>query len=170
MKKLTFLFITLLLTTMSWAVQTNAEDDDGTSLPSDSCLVVWHKDGSKVSFNLNETPKITYSGDKVIIQSSTAVEYDFRAIRKMTYSMNDALTGIRTLSVDGDKPFIKQGQTLTFMPADKDMNVRIVTLSGMVLNNFVVRRGQPVSLSLVSSSAKVYLIQVNGVTYKISSR
>lgn len=132
-------------------------------------LVVWHKDGSKVLFSLVETPKITYEGEKVVIESSSSVEYEFQSIRKMTYS-SESVEGIGDLIVKTEKPFINNGETITFLPAEEDMHVRIVLMNGMVVKDFVVRQHEISSISLYSLPEKLYMINVNGVTYKIKTR
>ena len=50
-------------------------------------LVVWQKDGSKVTFLLDEKPRVIHDGDKVLVKSSSTVEYDYQAIKKMTYHL-----------------------------------------------------------------------------------
>ena len=132
-------------------------------------LVVWHKDGSKVLFSLTETPTITYESEKVIIKSSSSVEYEFQSIKKMTYS-SEYLEGIGETIVKKEKPFTSSGETITFLPAEEDMHVRIVLMNGMVVKEFVVRKHETSFMSLNSLPEKLYMINVNGVTYKIKIR
>lgn len=134
-------------------------------------LVVWHKDGSKVLFSLDERPKITYTEEKVIVETSTSsmIEYDFQAIRKMTYSLEE-VDGIREVKVRQEMPFTSSGGVITFLPAEEDLRVRIAKTNGMVLKDFVVRRGEASSIPLHPSQDKIYLVNVNGVTYKITMR
>lgn len=133
---------------------------------SSSSLVVWHKDGSKVIFNLSETPKITYTEEKVIIKASSKVEYDFQSIKKMTYE-SESVDGITNLVINQETPFKSNGETITFLPSEKDLKVKIVALNGVVIKEMVVKKGEPSSFYLDSCSAKIYMIVVNGVTYKI---
>ncbi|MBR5687709.1 MAG: hypothetical protein IKX36_07105 [Prevotella sp.] len=132
-------------------------------------LVVWHKDGSKVMFLLDEVPHIIHEGERVIVKSSSTVEYDYQAIKKMTYSLEE-MTGIRDLTVNKEVPFSRSGGTITFVPAEKDLHVQIFLTNGMVVKDFVVRQGDSSTISLSSSLEKIYLINVNGVTYKIKIR
>lgn len=129
-------------------------------------LVVWQKDGSKVVFNLADAPKITYEEEKVIIQSSSIVEYDFQSIQKMTYDSNNVVK-IENLDRKKEKPFTSNGETITFLSSENDLRVQVVSLNGTIIHNFSVKRGSSSSISLRSFSTNVYMIIVNGVTYKI---
>ena len=129
-------------------------------------LVVWHKDGSKVLFKLSEKPKVTYGDSLVTIQAATMVEYAFQ---KMTFE-SEEVVGIKEMKPDPERPFSSDGETVTFLPADKDLRVTIVQLNGIVVKDIAVRRGQQSSLSLRSLPAGVYLLNVNGITYKIKTR
>lgn len=129
-------------------------------------LVVWQKDGSKVLFSLDSTPTIKHDGEKVIIQSKSTVEYDFQAIKKMTYSLEE-VDGINDLIVREEIPFTNSGGVITFLPSEKDLHVKIVLINGMVVKDFIVRKGEASSIPLEYSPGNLYLIHVNGVTYKI---
>ncbi len=177
MKKLNLFSIgVMLLASMSLArangiaaLQTPENQPDPQPVGNTWNLVVWHKDGSKVQFALEDTPKITYEGEKVVVSSSSTVEYDFQAIKKMTY-MQEEPNRIGDLAINPERPFTSQGGVITFVPADKDLHVRVATLSGIVVRDFIVPKNEPSSISLTSTPAKVYLISVNGVTYKIAMR
>lgn len=140
------------------AVNIILSGEDGSS----SYLVVWHKDGSQVRFNLSDEPKITYEGENVVVKGSSIIEYEFQAIKKMTYK----LTGY--YSSMAPKPFINDGETVTFLPKDKDMKVVVSLITGMEVQEFVVRKSEISSFSLNSYPASMYQINVNGVTYKIN--
>ena len=128
------------------------------------CLEVWHKDGSKIMFSLDEYPKVTYLGDMVTIEAATTVEYEFQAIRKMTFNQS-----AKTISTTVT-PFTRNGETVTFLPADADLSVRVTLPNGRVAREFVVRKGERATLPLDAHAADVYRINVNGVTYKIKTR
>ena len=85
-------------------------------------LVVWHKDRTIVTFHLAEKPKITYSGEKAIIQASTVIEYDFQEIKKMSFEKEIPIpTGISEKSIQRERPFKFGGETITFTCGDKDL-------------------------------------------------
>ena len=128
------------------------------------CLEVWHKDGSKIMFSLDEYPKVTYLGDMVTIEAATTVEYEFQAIRKMTFNQS-----AKTISTTVT-PFTRNGETITFLPAEADLSVRVTLPNGRVAREFLVRKGEKATLPLDAHAADVYRINVNGVTYKIKTR
>ena len=132
-------------------------------------LVVWQKDGTVVLFNLGEKPRVTYSGDNVIVKSSSTVEYEFQSIKKMSYSTDD-IDRINDLTVKQVKPFTNSDGTITFLPAEEELHVRIILMNGIVVKDFLVRKGESSTLPLLSSPEKIYMINVNGVTYKIKTR
>ena len=129
-------------------------------------LVVWQKDGSKVTFILDEKPSVVYDGDKVLVKTSSTVEYDFQAIKKMTYS-EEEVTGIREAVASEGLPFSTNGGTIIFAAAEKDLRVQVFLTNGMTVNDLMVRKGESATLTLPYSPEKIYLVKVNGVTYKI---
>ncbi|MBR1879339.1 MAG: T9SS type A sorting domain-containing protein, partial [Prevotella sp.] len=102
-------------------------------------------------------------------QAATTIEYAFQAIQKMTFG-TEAVVGIKELRTQNERPFSSDGETVTFQSADRDLRVTIVRLNGMVVRDFTVRRGQQSSLSLRSLPTGVYMLNVNGVTYKVKTR
>ena len=130
----------------------------------DPYLVVWHKDGSKIMFMLDEKPKITYLGEQVTIKGNTMVECEFQAIRKMTFEQASASSSILAL------PFVNDGETVTFLPADKDLLVRVTLTDGRLVKDFVVKKGEMATLPLDGLKANAYRMDVNGVTYKIKTK
>ncbi|MBR6180056.1 MAG: dockerin type I repeat-containing protein [Prevotella sp.] len=130
----------------------------------DPCLVVWHKDGSKIMFRLAEDPKFTYLGEIVIVQASTTVEYEFQAIRKVTFDLAARSSAILGL------PFTNNGKAVTFMAADNDLSVKVYTTDDNLLKELVVRKGETATLTLDSHATNDYKMDVNGVTYKIKTK
>lgn len=132
-------------------------------------LVIWHKDGTKVLFKLLDKPKVCYTGDIVTIHAGSTIEYSFQAIRKMTF-VNEGDDVISALESVTERPFATNGQTVSFQPSVNDLHVRIVSLNGMVLKDFMVRHGEHSRFSFHPYPAGVYLLNINGVTYKIKTR
>lgn len=152
---------------LGWAAMPG--DGDTPSVPANMNLVVWHKDGSKVLFSLADPPKVTYGDSLVTIQAATTVEYAFQSIRKMTFGTEEVV-GINELKAKPERPFSSDGETVSFLSADRDLRVTIVRLNGVVVKDFMVKRSEQSSLSLRSLPTGVYLLNVNGVTYKIKTR
>ena len=132
-------------------------------------LVVWHKDGTKVLFKLSDEPKVCYTGDIVTIHAGSMIEYSFQAIRKMTFETEEAV-GISTPEFASEQPFLSDGQMVSFQPSTNDLHVRIISINGMVLKDFTVRHDGFSQFSFQPYPAGVYLLNINGVTYKIKTR
>lgn len=132
-------------------------------------LVLWQKDGSKVLFNLSERPQVTMGDDMVKVKTvKISAEYDIEDIRKMTYDFSDP-DAIKNI-LFSDKPFSVTDRSIAFIPSETDMNVSIVSANGMVVKELVVSKDEPTAVSLSGMTSGVYLVKVNGVTYKISIR
>ena len=93
MKKLKYVSILAIFVILS-VVSTKAQQTGGSSeQSSDSCLIIWHKNGSQVMLKLNKSPKIEYVGDSVFVKSSKTLKYGFKDIRKMTYILKSPIIG-----------------------------------------------------------------------------
>ncbi len=134
-----------------------------------SQLIVWHKDSTTLVFNLRDHPKITHLGGKVIISGATTVECDFGAVKKLTYRLKNA-NHLQSVPICNEKSFFFDGETLTVLPADQDLHISIILLDGTVIQEFTAKKNEPQTISLNLSLAETYLVNVNGVTYKISTK
>ena len=73
-------------------------------------LVVWHKNGEKTYFELNEMPETTFEGGLLFIRSSkTTVSYQMENILRYTYEgVNTSITDLQPseraviIAKDGD--------------------------------------------------------------------
>lgn len=132
-------------------------------------LVVWQKDGARVVFNLSEKPRVAWEADVVRVESDAAhAEFDIEDIRKMTYDLPNP-DAIRPVAQAG-MPFRMADRSITFIPSDKDMNVMVVSINGQVVKKQTVHRNEYTTVSLADLTRGVYLISVNGVTFKINIR
>ena len=138
-------------------------------LTSKANLVVWCKNGAKVSFLLNDKPIVKIKDGKWIIDCKKAVvEYDVVDVVKMTY--DGILDDIPAIDVGTEKPFAFDAETLTFLSDSEDLHVRIVATSGIVVRQFVARCGTAFSVPLNQFAPGVYIVTVNNISYKISIR
>ena len=87
----------------------------------------------------------------------------------MTYSLED-VQGIQIISMKEEIPFSHSDGVITFLPTEKDLHVRIIKINGMVVKDFIVRKDEASSIPLKSSLDDLYLIYINGVSYKIKMR
>lgn len=82
MKKFLILAMCTILSAMSVRAQ---QTTSGLAQSKDSCLVVWLKNGTQATYLLNKSPKITFDGESVIVESSETVKYGFKDIKKMSF-------------------------------------------------------------------------------------
>ena len=133
-------------------------------------LVVWSKDGTKVSYKLNDSPKITFTDESLVITTNRVeVNYNLSQMARITYEKTD-LTGI--VNVNGDKvsPCNCNGESLLFLASNADTTVKIYTADGKLILSRNVLKGDTVAVSLSSLNSGIYLTCVNGITYKIAVR
>jgi len=133
-------------------------------------LVVSSKDGTKVSYNLGESPKISFAGDNLVITANDIeVSYELKQMALVTYENTDA-TNI--VNVNGEKmeSFNLNGESLLFPAKDTDVAVKIYTVDGQLTISRNVSKGETLSIPLNDLSRGIYLVYVNGITYKIMKR
>lgn len=153
----------LLLFAAFFSLSVMAED-----VPTD--LVVWAKDGTKVSYKLQDSPKITFTDESLVISTNSIdVNYELSQMARITYEKTD-LTGI--VNVNGEKvnPFNFTGESLLFPASKADVTVKIYSTDGKLVVGRNVRKGDTLAVSLNSLNNGIYLVSVEGITYKIAVR
>lgn len=147
-------------------------DDSGQDDPAsqENVLVVWHRDGSKVMFLLADQPVIKYIGENVRITSAyTTTEYAYSAVRKMTYELDES-TDINNVVQEQSVPFSHERESIIFSSTDKELHVQIFSVKGYIVKNFTVHKNESFKFDLGTLSPDIYIVVVNGVTYKIYKR
>ena len=129
-------------------------------------LIVWAKNGTKVAYALNEKPQITFTQeDMVITVGNVEVNYDMENLARFTYVTNGN-TAIRNLQTD-ESIFNFDGEQLIFPELKTNDIVSIYTIGGaLVLRKEVSKEGK-YGLSLSELIPGAYMVNVNGLTYKI---
>jgi len=131
-------------------------------------LVIWQKDGSKVSFNLDEQPKTTFTADNLVITTATStLNYPLAKIQRYTYegaalSVRDLKTEGIVISHEGDDIIVKglaTGQTVAVYRMD---GTQLLTKRSDDSGRLI--------LSLGNLPTGVYMIKVNEITYKFLKR
>lgn len=137
-----------------------------------NCLVLWHKDGYKLHYLFAEKPVVSFVDDKIIVEDNTTrTEYDYEAISKMTYEVDDP-TGIKNVE-DNEKTatqFTHEGENFVFQAGNKPLQVKVVNVNGVLIKAFTVGADSMEMLSVKSLPHGINIISVNGATYKISVR
>ncbi len=134
----------------------------------DKYLQVLQKDGQVMSFNLKEEPKTTYSEGKLIITTTkTKISYPLEQVHRFTYS--DGTNGI--MSTYSMKVTLSDnGEVLTFDGLRPQTSITLYNIAGQLLSITNSDSSPQVKVSVSDLPTGVYIIKVNGVSYKISKR
>ena len=132
-------------------------------------LVVWAKDGTQVAYALAEKPKVTFTEtDLVITANGVEVNYTLENMARFTYEDNTS-TGITNLQTD-ESTFKLDGESLLFPALKANSTVSVYSLNGtLVFKKNVCQNGE-YAFPLSNLNAGVYMVNVNGLTYKIVKR
>ena len=126
-------------------------------------LVVWLKDGEKVYYDLEESPKTTFTGSDVIITTDVVtVSYPMEQVLRYTYDL--ATTDIENLK-ENEIHISQHGNSLGFENLKSGTVIKVYSIDGTLKDS--VSAGGSVTVSLDNYSSGVYIIKVNGMTYKV---
>lgn len=149
----------ILMTVLSLAMVAKADD---------KVLQVWFSDGHMKSISLNDVPKTTYKdGNLVITMMKNSVTYPLEQVRRFTYASS---------SVDIDAPekidvaFSSNGETLTFTGLKPHTPISLYNVAGMLLKTIDSGNSNKTIISASHLPVGVYLVKVDGGTYKIMKR
>ena len=142
----------------------------GLSIQAEINLYVWKKDGSKVAFALSEEPKVTFSENSLMINSTTVtVSYDLEDMAKFTYEDSES-QGIRNIENDKESSFKFDGEMLLFLSLKAGSKVAIHNLGGVLVFSRTIDAAGDYSFPLIHLDKGVYVVSVDGLTYKIVKR
>ena len=131
-------------------------------------LVIWQKDGSKVSYNLDEQPKTTFTTEDLVITTATStISYPLAKIQRYTYegaqlSVRDVKSQGISISHDGDLIIVKG------LASGK--NVTVYSMDGVQLLSKLSDGTEQLTLSLSSLPLGAYVIKADEITYKFLKR
>ena len=132
-------------------------------------LVVWAKDGTKVAYALDEKPKVTFTEtDLVISAKGVEVNYALDNMDRFTYESEEH-SAIRNLKT-GEMSFKLDGESLLFLNLSANSTISLHTLNGTSVFSKTVSMSGEYSFPLSNLNTGVYLVTVNGLTYKIMKR
>ena len=137
----------------------------------DRLLQIWQVDGKIVTINLNDEPVTTYvDGNLVITTTKVTITYPLEQVTRYTYIEDEAVSegdgvpnGIRSVLL-GDN------ESLIFKGLKSNTEIRLYSTSGRLVQALKANDGNDVAVSISQLPVGVYLVKVNGVTYKISKR
>ena len=145
----------LLLLLCSFLMRINAKETQ---------LIVWAKNGEKVAFLLSENPKITFSETDIIITSKDMiVTYSLENMLRFTYE-NEINTSVINVN---DNLLKFDGEVLLFPNLKVNSNIAVYTLVGKVVFSKTTDVNGDFLLPVSYLEAGVYIVNVNGIIYKI---
>lgn len=128
-------------------------------------LVIWAKDGTKVAYALAEKPKLTFTESELVVKTDNIeVTYALEKMSRFTYE-SGSITGITDLRTD--TPFSLINEALVFPALPANSMVSVYSLNGSPVFKKTVRTAGEYAFPLSGLNTGIYLINVNGVTYKI---
>lgn len=135
-----------------------------------STLVVWAKDGSKVAYQLNDKPVLTFEeGDLVIKTKDITVNYALKQMQRFTFENNQNVANANLISKE-DIPFLMNTEYLLFPSLEKGSSIFIYSVQGQVVLKKTMTQAGDVSIPIDQLQSGVYFVQVNGITYKIMKK
>lgn len=157
LKSRTLLTIILMMFALSFGPLAHAQQ-----------LVVWQKDGSKVSYKLDEEPITTFTTTDLVITTKTAtINYPLPTIYRYSYEgvssgVDDAKADGISISHDGNKIIVKglaSGKTAA-----------VYSVDGIQLQAKCSNGSDRLVLSLNQLPAGVYVIKADEITYKFTKK
>lgn len=127
-------------------------------------LVIWQKDNIKVSYDLDEQPKTTFTQEELVITTkTTTITYPLSKIQRYTYeggalSIHDVETQAVSISHRGNDIVV------TGLPNGK--TVTVYSVDGKLLLSKRSDASERLTLSLNTLLNGVYVIKADEVTYK----
>ena len=132
-------------------------------------LVVWAKDGTSVVYALNDLPQITFSDTDLVIKANgVEVNYALDKMARFTYEAKNS-SAIRNLQTD-EVCFKLDGESLLFPSLKANSTVSLYTLGGTQVFKKIIQEPGEYSFPLSSLNTGIYMVNVNGLTYKIVKR
>lgn len=129
-------------------------------------LVIWSKDGTKVSYALYERPKISFVNEDLVVNSNgIEVYYSLSKMLRFTYE-KIPVSAISNI-VEEESSFKIVKESMSFSSLKPNSKINIYKSNGILMFSKTIVKGGDYTFSLNNLPNDVYLINVNGLTYKI---
>lgn len=131
-------------------------------------LVVWQKDGSKVSYCLDNEPITTFTLEELIIKTNiVTISYPLKNM--LRYSYEGISQGIDDIKSQG--VMIKHhGNEIVITGILKGKTIAVYSVDGKLIMSKCSDGTTPQALSLNQLPAGIYLIKVDNVKYKFTKQ
>ena len=134
----------------------------------EKALKISLSDGQVVAIRLDEEPRTTYQdGNLVITTDNYSISYPLERVKRFTYvNINDVIDGLKTMKA----AFSNDGETLTFSRLKPHTKIALYNIAGQLLKTFDNTESNEIVVSVSHFPTGVYIVKVNGGTYKIMKR
>ena len=135
------------------------------SIMADQVLQIVKADGQTHTINLKPEPVSTYQdGNLVITTINATISYPLEVVRKFIF-----ISGTEDIqNIKGDKFEIsKDGRFLTLSGLKSDTDAYLYSVNGILMERIHVTSSTSISINLESYPIGVYMIKVDGATFKI---
>ncbi len=132
-------------------------------------LIVWTKNGERIGYVLDKEPVISFTENEMKIKGNDFdVIYTLDNFARYTYDIHDPAT-IRDILTE---KFIAkfEGESIVFPSLKAHSTVSVYTLNGVQIFKKTVQKDGEYAFPLSVLSSGVYLVNINGQTYKIMKK
>ncbi len=132
-------------------------------------LIVWHKDGQKTYYDLEEKPKTTFVGTDIVITTSTmTINYPLEQVLRYTYELQPS--GIENINMSKPVRVSQRGDNIVFENLKKGTRILLFSTDGKQLASQNADGSKSITISLGNRPAGVYIVKANNITYKMMKR
>lgn len=136
-------------------------------------LIVWTKDGCKVSYRLNKRPTLTYEDGNILLSTTeTVVEYKDEDISKYTFeNIPDNTSAIQQPKVSSVNASLQQkGNTILFEQCEPYSLVQIYSVNGKLVDSYTIGTDGTLQIPTEQYPKGLYIIKTKHLTHKILKR
>lgn len=132
-------------------------------------LVVWTNDGGKTAYALSKRPVLRFTDTEMLITGEgIEATYPLDQFVRYTYESSD-FTGIRDLNTEEGYGTVS-GDYLLFPSLKAHSSVSIYALNGRLILQKTIKADGEYAFPLASLPVGIYVVKVNGLTYKITKQ
>ena len=117
----------------------------------------------------SEDESIAVVEDGMIIAKGVEVNYSLENMARFTYEEDNTTTAITNMQTD-ESSFKLNGESLLFPALKTNSTVSVYSLNGVLVFKKTIKQDGEYAFSLSNLNAGVYMVNVNGLTYKIVKR
>jgi len=129
------------------------------------CLVILAKDNSQIVYSLSEEPKITFSPTEMLVKTPLAeMTYPLDNIVKYTYENKDVTS---VVNINDQSPISMKDNMLLFNNLQKGGSINVYNPAGALVGHYTVSSDGTYSLPIDNLTQGIYVIDINGLTFKL---